>query len=340
MTKTKYSVPVDLRHFLGKSGSPIHFQNLHMEMTSWDFMYHLLRANFDGIDNPYVKPPPPTEGHGKAVYDYGHILTGLQDAGDKVTVTYTDREGKEHSATVDLVIGADGPSSSVRRMMRPDIEREYAGYVAWRGTIPESKASEECKNTIVEKITHYYSSEGMQALAYTIPGKNGTITVGERLLNFVWYVNYEKDSPEYDEIMTDVDGKQHRWTLPAGKINPKTWEAVKERAKTSLPPQMAEMVVGCEQPFIQCIADVPPEENLFMDGKVMLIGDAFSAFRPHTAASTNQAALDARLLGEVLQGKMEKSQWKDETFAYAKQVQQQSVDMGNQSQTGNHPLAD
>ena len=218
--------------------------------------------------------------------------------------------------------------------MRPDIEREYAGYVAWRGTIPESKASEECKNTIVEKITHYYSSEGMQVLAYTIPGKNGTITVGERLLNFVWYVNYEKDSPEYDELMTDVDGKKHRWTLPAGKINPKTWEAMKERAKESLPPQMAEMVVGCEQPFIQCIADVPPEENLFFDGKVMLIGDAFSAFRPHTAASTNQAALDARLLGEVLKGKMEKAQWKDETFAYAKQVQQQSVDMGNQSQSG------
>jgi 2-polyprenyl-6-methoxyphenol hydroxylase-like FAD-dependent oxidoreductase len=44
-------------------------------------------------------------------------------------------------ATADLLIGADGAWSAVRQQVLPDIHPTYAGYVAWRGLMPEKALS-------------------------------------------------------------------------------------------------------------------------------------------------------------------------------------------------------
>lgn len=41
--------------------------------------------------------------------------------------------------------------------------------------------------------------------------------------------------------------------------------------------------------------------NVFFNGKVLLIGDALAGFRPHTVASTSQAAFHSNLLAECFQ---------------------------------------
>ncbi|MCJ1314544.1 hypothetical protein MMC25_008226 [Agyrium rufum] len=306
-------------------------------MTSWDLLYNILRANFDGTKSAYC-PVPPEEGDGKGIYDYGHTFKSVREVDkDHVEVIYLNKEGKEQTSTVDLLIGSDGASSTLRRMLRPDVTRSYAGYVAWRGTVLESSVSEAARNTFVEQIT-YFHTKGQQILAYTIPGKNGTLEVGQRLINFVWYCNYPEDSESYNELMTDSDGQKHRITLPAGKIRSEVWEKQKQFARDTLPPQFAEIVTDCQQPFIQAIGDVPPSENVFFGGKVLMIGDAFSGFRPHAAASTNQAALDSLLLGEKLEGKISLEEWKQKTFEYAAETQKHSVSIGDLSQYGEHPL--
>ena len=37
----------------------------------------------------------------------------------------------------DVLIGADGVRSAVRRQLLPDVELVYAGYVGWRGMVEE-----------------------------------------------------------------------------------------------------------------------------------------------------------------------------------------------------------
>ena len=304
-------------------------------MTSWDLLYYLLRSDFDGLRSDYCNTPQPQMGEGEGKYEYGCLVKDVKDAGDQVEVRYEKKEGQSETVSADLVIGADGPSSALRKLLLPQVTREYAGYVAWRGTIPELEVSQRGYHTLVEKFTFHHSEE-TQILSYVIPGEKGTLEPGKRLINWVWYCNYPKDSPEYKDLMTDSDGKRHHVTLPIGKMRPEILEKQREYARKALPPQLTEIVIKTEQPFVQAITDVVSPKNAFFNGKLLLVGDAVAGFRPHTAASTSQAAFDAQKLAELLAGKIDLRQWEQETMGYATYMQKRGVELGDRSQFGRH----
>jgi hypothetical protein len=110
-----------------------------------------------------------------------------------------------------------------------------------RGTLPEDDASRSAKEAFQERFT-FFHADGIQILAYLIPGQDGSIEPGERLINFVWYYNFPAESPEFEDLMTDVDGIRHRITLPPGKMQSSVWEKHKEIARTRVPPQFTEII--------------------------------------------------------------------------------------------------
>ena len=179
---------------------------------------------------------------------------------------------------------------------------------------------------------------GTQILGYLIPGANGTLEKGRRLFNWVWYCNYEEGSSELEELMTDTNGKRHPITLPVGSMQPQVWEKQKKHAADTLPPQFAEAIQKTQQPFIQAVTDVISPQNSYMDGKVLLVGDALAGFRPHTAASTSQAAYDAATLGKWMPGQIDKSDYDEMLMDYARKLQHHGVVLGERSQFGRHPL--
>lgn len=71
----------------------------------------------------------------------------------------------------------------------PQAETGYAGYVAWRGMVPEASLSAATAKPLGEAIT-YYVYANSHLLAYPIPAVDGSVEPGERLINFVWYRNY------------------------------------------------------------------------------------------------------------------------------------------------------
>ena len=330
-----------MRHYLNRKGEeiPESVEHRAQRMTSWDLLYHLLRWRVEGLQSEYVVGLE-EDGRPHAEYENGCTVTNVEDAGSegvKVTWTHKDR-GEGQTAVVDMLIGADGASSSVRRLLNPQVERIYVGYVAWRGTVPEQELSEVSKESFVEKFTFYHSS-GNQILGYCIPGREGTLEKGERLFNWVWYCNYKDGSPELEELMTDIHGKRHSITLPVGTMQPQVWDKQKAHAAEILPPQFTETVRKTQQPFIQAITDLVSDKNCFMDGKVLVVGDALAGFRPHTAASTSQAAYDALTLGEWMNGRIDKDRYEEKLMAYARTVQEHGVRLGERSQFGRHPLA-
>ncbi|KAK5233435.1 hypothetical protein LTR47_005528 [Exophiala xenobiotica] len=361
LAKRPIGVTSQARFYLDHAGNVIDREDHQQSMTSWDLLYNVGRANFDGVKSEYLEQvPSKQDGDGEASYEYGRSVTGLHDVGDKVEVAYErmregestkDHAGKPLTMMADFVIAADGQSSHTRNMLLGGMggqaaDRKYAGYVAFRGTVPESELSEAAAAVFVERFT-FFHADGTQALSYAIPGNAGSLEKGTRLVNWVWYWNIvDEASEEYKELMTDVDGNTHRFTLPTGgKMQPHVWNRQKLRAKEVLPPQFAEIVGKTRMPFVQAITDVqPPEKGTkvgrLLNGKAVLVGDALAGFRPHTAASTSQAAFDALMLERVFKGETDWAEFEEQVLDFAWSWQRRGVMLGNRSQFGHHPLAD
>jgi 2-polyprenyl-6-methoxyphenol hydroxylase-like FAD-dependent oxidoreductase len=131
---------------------------LPMWLSSWDAMYYRLRANFDGIASNFCPGPPQSvDGDGKAVCDVGKRVTNFRYVEGRPMVEFVDvANGKESkSMQSDLVIGADGSSSRVREIVQPGLQRDYPGYVAWRGTVPPRDLPKKLVDAIELKTTIY-----------------------------------------------------------------------------------------------------------------------------------------------------------------------------------------
>ena len=322
------------RHYLDIHGDEIYREDWIQYTTSWDLVYYILRANFDGIESEYCTVLD--QAGGKAVYDYDANVTDMKVENNEVIVFY-ERNNQKKSIKADVLIAADGPSSTIRTLLYSDVERKYTGYVAWRGTVLESEVSESIASTFVECITFFHAF-GTQILAYVIPGKNGTLKRGDRLINWVWYCNCE----DLSKILTDCDGNSHRWSLPPGKVDPKAWENQKEYASHNLPPQFVELLHKTRSPFVQAITDVLAPQACHYDGRVILLGDALAGFRPHTTASTTQAALHALRLWEDMktwdEWMKKKSLYEETVMEFARYGVQHGQKLGNTSQFGHHKL--
>ncbi|KAI8626190.1 FAD/NAD(P)-binding domain-containing protein [Xylariaceae sp. FL1651] len=333
------------RQYLDREGKIVHKEEMPQNMTSWDLTYNMMRANYDGVESAYCKVPDPVPGHGKAVHLHDRNVTDIKEEKDEegrtagVRVFWKSSHGDEGSILADIVVGADGPSSTIRKLVQPDVERTYAGYCALRGTLPESEASEETRETFCERFT-FFHGPGVQILTYLIPGKDGTVEPGKRLINFVYYTNFPEGSAELEEIMTDRNGRRRAITMPPGMTDPKAWEKQRKLARERLPPQFAEVVCGTKKPFVQAVTDVLSPEHEYWGGKVVLIGDALAGFRPHTVASTSQAAFDAMIFADYIDGKLSREEWKRQTLGFARFIQKRGVDMGKHSQHMDLPLED
>ncbi|KAH8683203.1 hypothetical protein BGZ60DRAFT_512226 [Tricladium varicosporioides] len=309
--------------------------------ASWDLLYNVLRANFDGgFEDAYVEPAPKQPSDGEAVYKSAALVTGLKDLGAQgVEVTYRgleNRDIEEKTMKADFVVGADGSGSVMRRLLDPTAERTYVGYAGWRGTVKESLLTQETNDFFGTTVTLFFT-RGVQILTYKIPGLNGNCRPGERLANMVWYNNYSQE--EVKEILKDVDGKQHQYSLGIGRIQPGVKARQQQKAVQALPKAHAELFTKVEAPFIQAVTDNLATKSVFMDGKIVLVGDALAGVRPHTTCGTTQAALHALMLGQSFEGQISIEEWGKKTMEFGIFVQGMGKQMGNLSQFGDHPDA-
>lgn len=118
--------------------------------------------------------------------------------------------------------------------------------------------------------------------------------------------------------MTDVDGHRHHNTLPIGKMRKDVWAKQRAYGNEVLTPPFVELINKIDQPFITAISDTIAPRASFFDGKLLLVGDALALFRPHIAASTNQAALHCLLLAKALEGAMSFTEWERRVMDYAR----------------------
>ena len=264
-----------VRRYLQPDGGAGQTQAMPQDFTSWEAIYMTLRATFP-----------------EDRYHMGTSILDVRQEGSRVLAAVDGRDPIES----DLLIAADGANSAHRRTLLPDVMPDYAGYVAWRGTLDEASAPPHLIAFFDEAFTFCEFRSGGHILVYFIPGDGADVRPGHRRLNWVWYVG--ADDVELARILVDRNGERHHVSLPQGLTPPAMISELCELAKREVHPMMAELVAATEEPFVQTIVDVIVPKTVF--GRIMLVGDAAFVVRPHTAGATAKAARDAWVLGRNL----------------------------------------
>lgn len=224
-------------------------------------------------------------------YRLGANVVAFEQDEDEVRVTLADGERLRG----DLLVCADGIRSAARRRLLPEAALAYAGYVAWRGTLPARELAPPALAALGEAIT-YHLMPRSHLLTYPIPVADPSSGAIEPQVNWLWYRNVAP-GVALDELLTDTTGARRDVAVPAGAVQERHVAALHADA-AALPPALAGLVLGTPRPFIQAIMDLEVPQMAF--GRVCLIGDAAFVARPHAAAGTAKAAADAWALGEAL----------------------------------------
>jgi 2,6-dihydroxypyridine 3-monooxygenase len=222
-------------------------------------------------------------------YHLSNELAHLDNRGDTATLSLTD--GRTLAA--DLVVCADGIRSTGRRIMLPDAQPSYSGYVAWRGTIDIDELGGRTASTLLDAFTYRILPRG-HLLTYPIPGPGGSV-----LFNWLWYQNIAPGD-HLTDLLTDRNGFTAELSVPPGAVQTRHIEQLHSAARSDLPAPLAEVVQQTADPFIQVIVDLEVPRMAF--GRCCLIGDAAVVLRPHIGVGTAKAADDAWQLGTALLG--------------------------------------
>jgi 2-polyprenyl-6-methoxyphenol hydroxylase-like FAD-dependent oxidoreductase len=201
-------------------------------------------------------------------------------------------DGSAH--VFDIAVGADGYRSGIRDQLFPDVEPDYRGYVCWRGVLHERDMD---PSEWMEPTFARCGCAGMPgSFIYPVPGADGSVEPGERLVNWGCYSPVPAD--ELPAFLVDRDGENHDGTVPPGRLRPDQETFLTELARESLPPYYADIVTSSHARFAQAVYSVGVPD--YHQGRVCLIGDAGAVAPPFTGSGIFKAASNAMNLTEAI----------------------------------------
>jgi 2-polyprenyl-6-methoxyphenol hydroxylase-like FAD-dependent oxidoreductase len=207
-------------------------------------------------------------------------------------------EGRRFEA--DLVIGADGARSVVRRWVSPDRpEAVYAGFVLWRAMVPEAELPAGIPWLRPDEPSREYYAGPYRLVTYPVPGADGSSTPGDRRLNLVWY------DPARSDLLANrglLEGVAVHGTLAATDVPEPLRRELEMVAKQRWPTpwrEALEIVLRRSLVFATPVVQYWPER--LVRHRVALAGDAAHAASPMVGGGFRQGLYDVDALASSLQ---------------------------------------
>ena len=198
----------------------------------------------------------------------GHRVTNLVDHGDTIGLEFANG----CFAQADLVIGADGVRSVVRRFVTGGEDAVYSGTSAFRGIVPVHRLPSLPNSQALQ----FWMGPNAHLLHYPIGGRGEAV-------NFLAAVEGPAVWPHADRWLTEVEPGE---ALTAFK----SWH-----------PAVTEMVGAVEHKVRWGLFSVRPLLT-WRRGRALLLGDAAHAMLPHHGQGANTTIEDAVTLAELLPG--------------------------------------
>jgi salicylate hydroxylase len=184
-------------------------------------------------------------------------------------LTVGQRSGMtRHQDVAQALIGADGIWSSVRHHLFADVQPQFSGLIAWRGTLEATQLPREYTSPRVR----LWMGRDAHLVTYPISGA--------RQIN----------------IVAVVPGIWNRpgWSAP-GEVN-----EIKSAFGSSRWPAPARMMIGAVDSWRKWALFTLPNGGEWTDGTIALLGDAVHAMLPFAAQGAAMAIEDAAVLAKCL----------------------------------------
>jgi salicylate hydroxylase len=184
-------------------------------------------------------------------------------------LTVVQRSGMTRQQELALaLVGADGIWSSVRHHLFPQVQPQFSGLIAWRGTLDATQLPREYTSRRVQ----LWMGPNAHLVAYPI--------AGARQINVVAVVSGTWNRPG--------------WSAP-GEPN-----EIKNAFATARWPSGARMMIGAVDGWRKWALFTVPDGGEWTKGAVALLGDAAHAMLPFAAQGAGMAIEDAAVLAKCL----------------------------------------
>ncbi|PQA86410.1 FAD-dependent monooxygenase [Hyphococcus luteus] len=197
-----------------------------------------------------------------AIHLNHHFNSSEQD-GASVTLHFDDQP----SVACNIVIGADGVHSAMRKQLFGEGKADFTGIVAWRGLIPFERLPERLRRPIGTN----WIGPGGHVIHYPLrPGK---------LMNFT-------------SVVENQEWKIESWSEP-GTV---------EEYHADYPgwhPDVHEYIQNIDEPFRWALFSRPPMKT-WTQGRITLLGDACHPALPFLAQGAAMAIEDGLILARAL----------------------------------------
>jgi 2-polyprenyl-6-methoxyphenol hydroxylase-like FAD-dependent oxidoreductase len=247
------------------------------ETSTWRAIYTWLRAVAFAVGGIEIR-------EGLRVDEVLQDATGARVRGDAF----------EFSA--DIVVGADGYRSLVRRVVDPGnpIAR-YGGFVIWRGLVEEAWIGSVSANLRGGRLPY---ADTARLIAYAVPGADGNVSRGHRQITYAWYDASraawlrENGFLHGDEILASVAPD----AIPASlrdelrHLASTRWES----------PERDVLVAALDRGILFGTPLTQYLPNRLCNGRIAIVGDAAHVASPMVGAGLVYGLLDCVALGRAV----------------------------------------
>lgn len=204
----------------------------------------------------------------------GARVQGYEQDEHSVTLNIEHRDGHKRQVTHDAVIAADGIKSNIRRQMHPELsEPHYSGITMWRGTTLREPfrggnsilhiGDPHISSMIIYPIAHNFENTGLDLINWVVESE-----YDETLEDWNQLGSVEPILPLYDSVDLDFLDVQ-------------------------------QLMRDAREVYLFPLIRHQPLDN-WVDGRVVLLGDAAHAMYPRGGNGVCQAIVDSGVVAKKL----------------------------------------